>query len=119
MRLSFTQRDRGAELRLEVPEEGRRVSAERALVVEGHQHRSAGLGELDVHLGGAGVLAQDLAKSLGSRRGDLTERQGEHDRPARTFLDVGDGQLLGEDRDGVVAGTHSPLDDPCWASIVE
>ena len=94
-----------AEQRLEVAEQ-RRGRGDPQPVVDLHQHRTAGLGQLEVHLGGARVLAEHALDLLRERVGGPGERQVHHDGATGALLDVREGELLRVDRDRVVAAGH-------------
>ena len=60
----------------------------------------ARLGELEVHLGGAGVVPSTSLSRSTTAGGAPRQRQRHHDRAARALREVGQRELLGEDRRG-------------------
>src|SRR5690606_41743864 len=56
-------------------------------VVELHQHLAPGLDELDVHLGGPGVLGEHALELVRQPVGGPGQRYGHHDRAPRPLLD--------------------------------
>src|SRR6478609_1923427 len=94
-----------AEQRLEVAEQGG-GRGDPQPVIDLHQHGPAGLGQLEVHLGGARVLPEHPPDLLRQRVGGPDERQVDYHRSARALLDVREGELLRVDRHGVVTTGH-------------